>query len=215
MAWPICSAGLEFTAQHKLPAQFDTAIQFELTNEVHKDEDDAYTRLSTLPAGLLVVRVYGCVGLSTADFQIDDDILVYARVISGATGKSTHHTTFNKGKPVWNEYLFFPTQLTGNPSSKSNKLTILIIWRDEALDKKTGMSNHKLLGKTEFQLHRLVKHVKIFETIELMNRKQQVKETNNTSMRRNEKTFKFKRLSGSSIIARRVREDVTEVIFCT
>ena len=39
--------------QHKLPVQFDTAIQFELTNEVHKDEDDACIRLPTLPVSFI------------------------------------------------------------------------------------------------------------------------------------------------------------------
>ena len=57
------------------------------------------------------MRIYGCSGLSHADFKIDDDILVYARAISGSLGKSTHHTPFAKGKPVWNEYLFFPVQV--------------------------------------------------------------------------------------------------------
>eukprot|EP00795_Rhopilema_esculentum_P014405 gene14405-5459_t len=172
-SWPILSASLEFTAQYKLPVQFDTAIQIHLTNESHRDEDEAFSKVVTLPTSILVVRIYGCTNLSHADFKIVDDILVYARVISGALGKSTHHTTFAKGKPVWNEYLFFPVQLTGNPKSKSNKLTVLIIWRDEAQDKKTGVSSHKLLGKAEFLLYKLARHIKIFETIDITNRKQQ------------------------------------------
>ena len=66
---------------------------------------------SFLQTGVLVVRIYGCTGLSNPDFRADEDLLVYARAICGSMGKSTNHVPFAKGKPVWNEKLFFPIQV--------------------------------------------------------------------------------------------------------
>eukprot|EP00794_Sanderia_malayensis_P003283 gene3283-3765_t len=171
---PISLAQLEFTTKYKLPVKFDTAIELNLTNEKHTDEDDAFGKVSTLPDGILAVRVFGCIGLSSSDLKMEDNVLVYARVIAGAYGKNTKHKSFGKGKPTWNECLFFPAQLTGNPKSTSNHLTILIIWRDETQDIKSGLSNHKLLGKAEFCNYKLAKHTKSFETVDITNRKQQV-----------------------------------------
>ena len=61
--------------------------------------------------GVVAVRVFGCKGLSKEDFQLEDDIVVCARVIMCGMGKSTTHIPFSKGRPIWDEVLLFPVQV--------------------------------------------------------------------------------------------------------
>ncbi|KAJ7386779.1 hypothetical protein OS493_006805 [Desmophyllum pertusum] len=134
------------------------------------EEDPLLVEKATLPIGVFAVHVFGCQNLYLDANFPPEHFGIYVQITIGSITKCTSlQSPFKKGHVVWDEIRNFSVTISPKVTSSVNKVTIAVL----GYDKLQPIPKHKLLGKTEFHMHKLAKKQWSMETFELQNRKKQ------------------------------------------
>jgi len=140
----------------------------DIKTDLFQEEDPLLVEKAMLPTGVFAVHVYGCENL---DLNFPPELFgFYVEITVGSMTKCTStQSPFKNGRVVWDEIKNFSLTISPKITSSINKVTFAVV----GFDKLQPKTKHKLLGKTEFHLHKLAKKQWSMETFQLLNRKKQ------------------------------------------
>ncbi|XP_068718844.1 cation channel sperm-associated targeting subunit tau-like isoform X2 [Montipora capricornis] len=142
----------------------------DVKNSLFQDEDPLLGEKATLPTGVFAVHVFGAQNLYLDANFPPEHFGIYVQITVGSITKcSSLQSPVKKGCIVWDDVKNFPATIYPKATNPFNKVVIAVI----GYDKLQPIPKHKLLGKTEFHLHKLAKKQWSMETFELHNRKKQ------------------------------------------
>ncbi|XP_068715773.1 cation channel sperm-associated targeting subunit tau-like [Montipora foliosa] len=142
----------------------------DVKNSLFQDEDPLLGEKATLPTGVFAVHVFGAQNLYLDANFPPEHFGIYVQITVGSITKcSSLQSPVKKGCIVWDDVKNFPATIYPKATNPFNKVIIAVI----GYDKLQPIPKHKLLGKTEFHLHKLAKKQWSMETFELHNRKKQ------------------------------------------
>ncbi|CAH3123755.1 unnamed protein product [Pocillopora meandrina] len=117
--------------------------------------------------GIFAVHVFGCHNLYLDANFPPEHFGIYVQITVGLITKCTSlQFPFKKGCVVWDEIKNFSVIVSPKATSLVNEVNIAVL----GFDKLQPIPKHKLLGKTEFHMHKLAKKQWSMETFELQNR---------------------------------------------
>lgn len=142
----------------------------DVKKSLFQDEDPLLGEKATLPTGVFAVHVFGAQNLYLDANFPPEHFGIYVQITVGSITKcSSLQSPVKKGCIVWDDVKNFPAIIYPKATNPFNKVIIAVI----GYDKLQPIPKHKLLGKTEFHLHKLAKKQWSMETFELHNRKKQ------------------------------------------
>nr|XP_058960154.1 uncharacterized protein LOC131787091 [Pocillopora verrucosa] len=132
-----------------------------------QEKDPLLVDKATLPTGIFAVHVFGCRNLYLDANFPPEHFGIYVQITVGLITKCTSlQFPFKKGCVVWDEIKNFSVIVSPKATSLVNEVNIAVL----GFDKLQPIPKHKLLGKTEFHMHKLAKKQWSMETFELQNR---------------------------------------------
>jgi len=142
--------------------------------EVQTEVDECFIQNSNVPHAMLVIHIHALHDLVVNSFDSSSEVIVYASLDVGsvrkATAQKTYHTK-NNSTVIFNEVKYFPVVVNPSPKADMNKITILVFACKLGEESAVTVSKHKMIGKYETNIQKLLKVMVCKEEGSLLNKK--------------------------------------------
>ncbi|XP_057292748.1 uncharacterized protein LOC130621477 [Hydractinia symbiolongicarpus] len=138
--------------------------------EMNPEEDICYIKNVTLPTGMLVIHLYGLHELSIPDLT---ECILYVTFSIASTRKATSQKKYNIKTPtvLFNEIKMLPFVVNPKPVQQMNKIIVLVYACSPGEEHAVSKAKHRIVGRYEAHLHKLLKNITMKEVGCLLNKK--------------------------------------------
>jgi len=144
-------------------------------DSLNPEEDVLFTKNTTVPSAMLVVHLHAIHDLIMPTLETNEESYVYISMGVGATNKLTSLKLIqNKTMTtpvVFSEVKHIPFLVNPLPKERMNKLVVSVCACKAGEENSLSKSKHKLIGRHEVHLHKILKNVTMHIDGSLLNKK--------------------------------------------
>lgn len=140
----------------------------------HADDNKCFLKDADVPQAMMVVHFHAIHDLVVSMLDSSSEVIIYATFAIGSIKKATKQIVYNIKNDsiiVFNEVKYFPIVVNPNPKEEMNKIVILVFACKSGEQHAVTMSKHKLIGRYENNVHKLIKTVVCREEGTLLSKK--------------------------------------------